>query len=166
MCFLSSRTRDWTHIPSTARWILNHWTTKEVPELFFLKQNFILVLSSNHFHFCLTLIYNSQIEFGLGLWTWSEVMTTESKGISVIGSVIFRFLTKFLQIKKKKKELKWRIITFGKTALSQLSVNFKAHVSSATVCIMDSLNWLHSLCHLVNMWDLKSLKPGIIVLCF
>ena len=92
-------------------------------------------------------------------------MTTESKGISVIGSVIFRFLPKFLQIKKKKGS-EGSFKSFGKTALSQLSANFKTHVSSATVCIMDSLNWLHSLCHLVNMWDLKSLKPGVTVLCF
>ena len=28
---LSSLTRDWTHIPCTARWILNHWTAREVP---------------------------------------------------------------------------------------------------------------------------------------
>ena len=24
-------TRDWTHIPCTGRWILNHWITREVP---------------------------------------------------------------------------------------------------------------------------------------
>ena len=30
---LSSQTRDWTHIPCIARWILNHWTTREVPVL-------------------------------------------------------------------------------------------------------------------------------------
>ena len=26
----SSWTRDWTRVPCTARWILNHWTTREV----------------------------------------------------------------------------------------------------------------------------------------
>ena len=26
----SSWTRDWTPVPSTGRWILNHWTTREV----------------------------------------------------------------------------------------------------------------------------------------
>ena len=29
---LSSLTRDGTHIPCIARWILNHWTPREVPE--------------------------------------------------------------------------------------------------------------------------------------
>ena len=28
---LSSLTRDWTHVPCIGRWILNHWTTREVP---------------------------------------------------------------------------------------------------------------------------------------
>ena len=27
---LSSCTRDWTHVPCNGRWILNHWTTREV----------------------------------------------------------------------------------------------------------------------------------------
>ena len=27
----SARTRDWTHVPCTGRWILNHWTTREAP---------------------------------------------------------------------------------------------------------------------------------------
>ena len=29
---LSSQTRDRAHVPSFGRWILNHWTTREVPE--------------------------------------------------------------------------------------------------------------------------------------
>ena len=28
----SSQSRDWTHVPCTGRWILNHWTSREVPE--------------------------------------------------------------------------------------------------------------------------------------
>ena len=28
---LSSLTRNQTHVPYIGRWILNHWTTKEVP---------------------------------------------------------------------------------------------------------------------------------------
>ena len=27
----SAQTRDWTHVPCTGRWILNHWTTREAP---------------------------------------------------------------------------------------------------------------------------------------
>ena len=30
-CGISSPTRDWTLIPCSARWILNPWTTREVP---------------------------------------------------------------------------------------------------------------------------------------
>ena len=31
---VSSQTRDWTSVPCIARWILNHWTTREVPSLY------------------------------------------------------------------------------------------------------------------------------------
>ena len=31
----SSWTRDQTHVPCIDRWILNHWTTKNVPEMLF-----------------------------------------------------------------------------------------------------------------------------------
>ena len=33
---LGSLTRDGTHVPCIARWILNHWTTREVPNSAFL----------------------------------------------------------------------------------------------------------------------------------
>ena len=33
---LSSPTGDQARIPCTARWILNHWTTRKVPEASFL----------------------------------------------------------------------------------------------------------------------------------
>ena len=32
---LSSLTRDWTHVPCTGRWILSHWTTREVLDVRF-----------------------------------------------------------------------------------------------------------------------------------
>ena len=32
----SSWTRDRTHVPGIGRWILNHWTTSEVPSVSFL----------------------------------------------------------------------------------------------------------------------------------
>ena len=32
---LSSPTRGWTHDPCIGRWSLNHWTTREVPGIFF-----------------------------------------------------------------------------------------------------------------------------------
>ena len=36
----SSRTRDWIHVPCTARRILNHWTTREVLSFLFQIQMF------------------------------------------------------------------------------------------------------------------------------
>ena len=33
----SSRTRDGTCVPCTGRWILNHWTTREVPSYLIFK---------------------------------------------------------------------------------------------------------------------------------
>ena len=35
----SSWTRDWSHVPCTGRWILNHWTTREVPLMAFKKRS-------------------------------------------------------------------------------------------------------------------------------
>ena len=37
MWHLSSPIKDQTHIPCIGRWILNHWTTREVPILIFFK---------------------------------------------------------------------------------------------------------------------------------
>ena len=35
---LSSLTSGWTHIPCIGRWILNHWATKEVLDLFLIEK--------------------------------------------------------------------------------------------------------------------------------
>ena len=35
----SSQTRDQTHVPSIARWILNYWTTRKATFLIFVKDN-------------------------------------------------------------------------------------------------------------------------------
>ena len=49
---LSSLTRDWTCVPCIGRQTLNHWTTREVPALFFLmhilKKLFFLFLAVPH----------------------------------------------------------------------------------------------------------------------
>ena len=44
---LSSRTRDWTHVPYIVRWILNCWTTREIPELVSLSLLFSCSVMSN-----------------------------------------------------------------------------------------------------------------------
>ena len=36
---LSSPTKDWNQVPCIVRWILNHWTTREVPGKFLLEQS-------------------------------------------------------------------------------------------------------------------------------
>ena len=56
----SSQTRDLTGIPCIARWILNHWTTREVPIVYFQQcaQNMpgtrmvliVFAVSCNHHH--------------------------------------------------------------------------------------------------------------------
>ena len=38
MWYLSSQTRDRTNVSCIARWILNHWTTRKVPELEILSE--------------------------------------------------------------------------------------------------------------------------------
>ena len=40
---LSSPTRDQTHVPCIGRWILYHWTTREIPLIVFLKWKFRLL---------------------------------------------------------------------------------------------------------------------------
>ena len=35
----SSQTRDQMHVPCIDMWILNHWTTREVPRMGFLKES-------------------------------------------------------------------------------------------------------------------------------
>ena len=42
----SSWTKDWTYAPCIGRWILNHWTTREVPWSWI----FMLSLTSNIYH--------------------------------------------------------------------------------------------------------------------
>ena len=45
---LRTRTRDWTHVLCFGRWILNHWTTREVPFCIFKQTpQVILKLASN-----------------------------------------------------------------------------------------------------------------------
>ena len=59
---LSSLTRDQIHVPCIARWILHHWTTREVP-MYFSFLCFILVSSTPRLMFSLGLIFPSQILF-------------------------------------------------------------------------------------------------------
>ena len=40
MCDLSSPTRDRTRVPCIGRWILNHWTTREIPQLPFMLMSY------------------------------------------------------------------------------------------------------------------------------
>ena len=40
----SSRTRDWTQVPRIGSWILNHWTTRDVLVLDFLRNNGNIIL--------------------------------------------------------------------------------------------------------------------------
>ena len=44
---LSSLTRDWTQVPHNARWILNHWTTREV----------LVLVSCEPFPMCTYMLY-------------------------------------------------------------------------------------------------------------
>ena len=53
-CVGSSQTRDQTHIPCIGRWILNHWTTREVQQFFFCIQNPTSASVTNYSPFCLS----------------------------------------------------------------------------------------------------------------
>ena len=67
----SSQTRDWTPVPCIGRWLLNHWTTSEVP---IVDLHILWIPESYH-------IFELQI-FCLGLWlilTFSEQCLPKSK---------------------------------------------------------------------------------------
>jgi len=55
---LGSPTRDWTNVLCIAKWILNHWTTREVPYRPFLSLEKCLFNSFAHILIILTTILN------------------------------------------------------------------------------------------------------------
>ena len=46
---LNSPTRDWTHVLCSERWILNHWTIREVPSCSLLSTCYTFQLSQSYF---------------------------------------------------------------------------------------------------------------------
>ena len=46
---LTPPTRDWTHVPCIGRWILNHWTIREVPSCSLLSTCYTFRLSKSYF---------------------------------------------------------------------------------------------------------------------
>ena len=46
---LNSPTRDWTHVLCSGRWILNHWTVREVPSCSLLSTCYTFQLSQSYF---------------------------------------------------------------------------------------------------------------------
>ena len=64
---LSSLIRNWTWFPCIARWILNHWITREVPDLFFNLGIYLgrLYMSGNVdlSHFFLTSVHHSYTSY-------------------------------------------------------------------------------------------------------
>ena len=72
----SSLTRDQTHIPRIARWILNHWTTREVPPFTFSIKVFNTVEMS-HYNF---------VFFFKNLTLWQ---ITSPHTITCLGNILF-----------------------------------------------------------------------------
>ena len=54
---LSTPTRDQTHIPCIGRWILNHWTTREVPI-----SHFFLALNNTPLSGCITVYLSFHLQ--------------------------------------------------------------------------------------------------------
>ena len=72
---LSSQTRDWTCVPCIARWILSHWTTREVPDfLLQLLGSKSLRFSKLHFLICKigTVILIRKAETVIPTWPLSQ----------------------------------------------------------------------------------------------
>ena len=64
----ASLTRDQTHIPCTGRWILNHWTTREVPPAYFLTDFLIPAFSRRAFPAAFAFSFSSFFCFSLTFW--------------------------------------------------------------------------------------------------
>ena len=72
---LRSLTRDQTHVPCLGKWILNHWTTREVPSLILDQSNqklftvifplYVISLFSAFLAFSFLLIFSNLITIGL-----------------------------------------------------------------------------------------------------
>ena len=83
----SSLTRDQTHIPRIARWILNHWTTREVPPFTFSIKVFNTVEMS-HYNF---------VFFFKNLTLWQ---ITSPHTITCLGNIFF---SDRIEVKVKRK---------------------------------------------------------------
>ena len=67
----------WTHVPCIGRWVLNHWTTREVPKLFNFK---LLCFYFHHFgNLSLRKYFSYHREFflikytdSMAKWTWGK----------------------------------------------------------------------------------------------
>ena len=61
---LSSLTRDPTHVPCISRWVLNHWTTREVP----------VIKSNTHFHWIMCFLQSHIITVFVS-WNLAQCLT-------------------------------------------------------------------------------------------
>ena len=58
----SSQTRDQTQVPCVGRWILNHWTTREVPRMGVLKDQTL-----KKYVAAIAAVWTSGVELGEGV---------------------------------------------------------------------------------------------------
>ena len=80
---LGSLTKDWTHIPCTGRWCLNHWTTREVPSLL------------NYFYFSAFFFGPTSYYFTVITWQdgWSNCCKNRIKSVLLAFLFSYRCLT-------------------------------------------------------------------------
>ena len=92
---LSSPTMDRTHVPCTAMWILNHWTTREVPPSHSLKNIYLFtwlhgVLALAHrLSSCGTWIWLPQ-----GMWDLSSPTKDRTHVPSIEGQILNRWIAR------------------------------------------------------------------------
>ena len=116
----SSWTRDQIGVPCTGRWILNHWTTREVPSLLFKNKNLF--------------IYLTVFSLSWGMWclcwvTWNLSLQCIDSQEGSMGlhesSMACEILIPWAGIKRKSPSLQGRFLTTGPPRKSpQISLLF------------------------------------------
>ena len=109
---LSSSTRDWTHVLCNGRRILNHWTTREVLNLWSFIVKEIYGMYFGHFHLTLNLFYSN---FAFSFDSWSKYF----KNLVIFN--IFLLMYPFAQDRQKPSEVSKYWIQ-GKTLEAEQSI--------------------------------------------
>ena len=138
----SSRTRDWTRVPCTGRWILNHQTTRKVPSAFF----------TSRFNFIIWILALAALS--LNYWFQFRILNTQPNE-KLIGDSQWNFKYSHCSFKDRGKNLKspkhWKA---RRNYLSSAKYFFDAHMLS--YCVLGHGHTIKSKMLSLFSWSSKS----------